>query len=77
MPSRAPELGYECRPGGSCPECNPKPIYCQTCLERPVENAQDLCDVCARDRAEEAAIDASTPSERAGWMADAVAADAA
>jgi hypothetical protein len=36
----------ECRPGGSCPDCNPKPIWCQGCLEVEIENPGDLCDEC-------------------------------
>jgi hypothetical protein len=36
----------ECRPGGSCPDCNPPPIYCQECCENEIENPGDVCDAC-------------------------------
>jgi hypothetical protein len=37
----------ECGPSGSCPDCNPPPIYCQECCENEIENPGDLCDECA------------------------------
>lgn len=43
---REPDPMAECRPGGSCYCCNPKPLWCQGCLERHVENKDDLCSVC-------------------------------
>lgn len=42
-----PDPMAECRPGGSCTTCNPRPIYCQGCLDVEVENKDDLCDKCA------------------------------
>jgi hypothetical protein len=50
---RAPELGDECRPGGSCPTCNAKPSYCQHCLEVTVEDGEEFCDACKELLAED------------------------
>jgi hypothetical protein len=38
---------YECRPGGSCPYCNPAPEWCSRCTEVVVENRGEVCDDCA------------------------------
>jgi hypothetical protein len=43
----------ECAPGGSCPDCNPPPIYCQECLEREIENPGDVCAECEAAAEEE------------------------
>ena len=37
----APDPMRECRPGGSCPDCNPKPPVCGWCGDSPVENDGD------------------------------------
>jgi hypothetical protein len=50
----------ECAPGGSCPDCNPPPIFCQECLENEIENPGDVCERCTREAAEEKAADEQT-----------------
>jgi hypothetical protein len=69
--ARAPEPGDGCRPGGSCPECNPPPVYCQTCLEVEVEDVSEPCAECARNAAEDAAL---TKDEQDAASENAVAA---
>lgn len=36
----------ECRPGGSCPTCNPPPAYCPECGDVRVDEAGTVCDAC-------------------------------
>jgi hypothetical protein len=43
---RAPELGDECRPGGSCPECNAVTHCCALCDDQEVEAEGDVCGDC-------------------------------
>ncbi len=44
--SRAPELGDECRPGGSCPECNAVTYYCADCGDEEVSEEGAFCAEC-------------------------------
>jgi hypothetical protein len=54
---RAPDPMSQCRPGGTCPECNPPPMWCQGCLAVKVENKDDLCPACEAEREADSATD--------------------
>ena len=47
---RAPEPGDQCRPGGSCPECNAKPIMCADCGDEEVSEEGAFCAECDLER---------------------------
>jgi hypothetical protein len=57
---RAPESGDECRPGGSCPDCNPREATdCRRCGE-PTTNGKWCrdCEDGMREDADEARAEA-------------------
>lgn len=62
--ARAPELGDECRPGGSCPECNGSEPVCGYCGENPIEPGADRCGECI------AALDEANEDPAADLLAD-------
>ena len=58
---RGPDPLRECRPGGSCPTCNPAPQWCQWCAKVQVEDVKEPCPACAAAIAEEAALEEPAP----------------
>jgi hypothetical protein len=52
--TREPNPQAGCLPGGSCPECNPAPVYCQTCFRNPTANVDEPCGECEAAMEEEA-----------------------
>lgn len=44
---REPDPMRECRPGGTCPQCNPRPVYCPGCEVEVDEPG--YCDTCSEE----------------------------
>jgi hypothetical protein len=58
--AREPDPMRECGPSGRCPECNPAPVYCQTCLTVKVEDPREPCEACEKAIEEERTMEVSS-----------------
>ena len=47
MTRHEPDPQRECRPGGSCPECNPPPRMCPFCGDNEINDDEEHCSECS------------------------------